>query len=148
MYAADKPPLEATYLEHFGVKGMKWGHVKSKIDAHRNTPDASGVSRSQARQQIKTQNRNLSRNLQDFERASNRSTIIRTARGNKLGTQRRYEDFKSDVKAQKAAGTLGKNQARVLMNQVKNERYANVYKSEQKTAGEQFLENFFAPRAA
>jgi hypothetical protein len=28
MIAADKPPLEEAYLEHFGVKGMKWGQRK------------------------------------------------------------------------------------------------------------------------
>lgn len=148
MLAAEKPSLEDVYLEHFGVKGMKWGHVKSKVSSYRNDPDTSGVSRKQARQQIKSQNRNLSRNLQDFEAASNRSTIIRTARQNRQGTQRRYEDFKTDLKNQKSAGAIGKNQARVLLNQAKNERYANVYKSEQKTAGEQFLEHLFAPRTA
>ncbi len=168
MLAADKPPLGDVYLEHYGVKGMKWGvknaakalsptqgvgakagvKIGQKINAFRNDPDASGVSRRQARQAIKTSNRNTSRNLQDFERASNRSEIIRTARKNRVDTQRKYEDFKSGLKNQKSTGAIGKNQARVLLNEAKNERYANVYKSEQKTAGEQFLESLFAPRAA
>lgn len=30
MIVAEKPPLEEAYLEHFGVKGMKWGVRKSK----------------------------------------------------------------------------------------------------------------------
>lgn len=30
MIAAEKPPLGEAYLEHFGVKGMKWGQRKAK----------------------------------------------------------------------------------------------------------------------
>lgn len=30
MIAAEKPPLEAVHLAHFGVKGMKWGSRKSR----------------------------------------------------------------------------------------------------------------------
>jgi hypothetical protein len=152
VYATQKPSLEdafeEAYLAHYGVKGMKWGQVKSKVHSYRNDPDSSGVSRREARSQIKTQNRNLSRNLQDFERASNRSDIIRTARRNRVDTQRKYEDFKSELKNQKSSGAIGRNKARVLLNQAKNERYANVYKSEQKTTGEKFIEALFAPRTA
>jgi hypothetical protein len=30
MLAADKPPLEEVYLEHFGIKGMRWGVRKAE----------------------------------------------------------------------------------------------------------------------
>lgn len=163
MYAADKPSLDDFILEHYGVKGMKWGVKKAfspsqgvgakagikvgqKINAFRNDPDSSGVSRRQARQAIRAHDRKTTRELQDFERASNRSDIIRTARRNRVDTQRRYEDFKTDLKNQKSTGAIGKNQARVLLAQAKNERYANIRKAESRTAGEQFIEALFQPR--
>lgn len=30
MITVEKPPLEAVYFAHAGVKGMKWGHRKAK----------------------------------------------------------------------------------------------------------------------
>jgi hypothetical protein len=158
--ANGKPELGS--LEHYGVKGMHWGQTKAKKNpvpviarpgfaigqrvglaiARRNTtPDTSGVTRRQARQQIKSQNRQTSRNLQDFDRSANRSNMIRKARGDRVTAQRRYEDLKSELKDQKSRGAIGKNAARVAMNRIKNERYENVFKANSHTVGEQFVKS-------
>lgn len=41
MIAADKPSLESVYLEHMGVKGMRWGHRKAPEEG---APRRSGLS--------------------------------------------------------------------------------------------------------
>lgn len=33
-----KPPLDEVYLEHFGVKGMKWGRQKTNVKSARRAP--------------------------------------------------------------------------------------------------------------
>lgn len=153
---------EVGSLEHYGVKGMKWGqHNKSSGDSggsgggggvgkviknYRHAPDSSGVSRSQARREIKKLNRETSRNLQDFQSSANRSNLIRAARNNQVAAHRKYQDIKSDLKDQKSTGAIGKNAARIALARARNERYQNSFKSSQKTAGEQFMEALFAPR--
>lgn len=144
MLAADKPPLDEVYLEHYGVKGMKWG--QQKIHSFRNDPDSSGVSRKEARREIKIQNRQTGRNLRAFEGSDNRSAAIRKARADTDSATRKYQDLKADLKDQKSRGSIGRNKARIILNQAKNERYENTYKSEQRTAGEQFIEALFSPR--
>lgn len=131
-------------LAHYGIRGMKWG--VRKVKEYRNTPDSSGVSRKQARQQIKRQNLETRRHIEDFERASNRSDLIRTSRRNRVAMQRYYEDVKADVRNKRGSGELGRNAARVVMNKARNERYTNIHKAESRTAGEQFVEALFAPR--
>jgi hypothetical protein len=32
LLASDKPPLEAVYLAHYGIKGMKWGVRKNNLE--------------------------------------------------------------------------------------------------------------------
>lgn len=132
------------FLAHYGVPGMKWG--VRKVREYNNTPDSSGVTRKQARSQIRSQNTQSRRNLEDFEVAANRSQLIRTSRGNRTKMQRYYEDSKADIKSRKATGELGKNAARIMMNRIRNERYENVYRAESRTAGEQFVEALFTPR--
>lgn len=49
MIASDKPPLEAVYFAHAGVKGMKWGQRKAKPQGNIR----KGVSRSSAGTKVK-----------------------------------------------------------------------------------------------
>jgi len=147
-------------LEHYGVKGMKWGvqrrdgggsggsggGIAKRINDYRHAPDASGVSRSQARSSKKRQNVETRRRLEDFESAPNRSNLIRAARNDRRSAQRTYEDIKREIKSDKSTGALGRNAARVALNRAKNERYENAYKADSKTMGEQFIEALFAPR--
>lgn len=129
-------------LAHYGVKGMTWGQ-------RRHIPDASGVTRAHARIQKKLDNRQLGRKLEDFESSSNRSNEIRSARGNRVAAKRKYEDVKSELKAQKGTGQLGKNAYKVAINKARNERYETIYKADSKTTGEQLVEAIFnAGRAA
>jgi len=130
---------EVGSLEHYGVPGMKWG--QRKLKDYRHTPDTSGVTRSQARGTVKRQKVETRRNLEDFESSPTRSKQIREARGNRRKADRKYEDIKRDLKDQKSTGALGRNAARVALNKAKNERYANAYKANSKTVGEQFIQD-------
>jgi len=128
-------------LEHYGVVGMRWGQRNSK-------PDISGVSRNDARQQIKTQNRERRQNLKKFKSRprKTKNKLIKQARANTLSAERKYEDIKLDLKDQRSAGSLGRNAARVALNKAKNERYENAYKATTRTLGEQFVQALFEPR--
>lgn len=158
-------------LAHYGVKGMKWG-VRKKSGSggstlplsvrmnpgarigmkvgqayvkRQTTPDSSGVTRRQAKQQIREQNKKLNRDLEDFERSGNRSDLIRSARANKVAANRKYEDIRDEIKAKKGSGEIGANAAKVIINQARNERYSVIEKAASKTTGEQFMEAMFGP---
>jgi hypothetical protein len=150
-------------LAHYGVKGMKWGQHKDglrllpgtrtsmkvghkvgkKIHDYNHKPDVSGLTRKDARRQVKLQNRQLSRHLQDFNRSPNRSNQIRSARASTIDAHRKYQDVKDEIKQKKGKGVIGKHAARVALNQAANERYAVIHKSEQTTAGEKFMQDLF-----
>lgn len=138
MLAAEKPPLGEVYLEHYGVKGMKWG-VRQKIDTYNNAKDASGVSRKDARVAKRSVSRKLSRDLEDFERTNDRdrdNEIIKSRRG-MIDADRKYSDIKRDLKGRK--GELGKNAVRVELAKARAERTAVAFKSEQFTSGEKVV---------
>lgn len=151
MFVEDNP--DATLediLEHHGIKGMKWGvhrnsgggeggggKVGSKLKGTR--PDASGVTRQQSRQQRSKDNRTTSRALEDWHLDTSRqqrNSDIKAARKAWKTDNRAYKDVKHDIKAQKKAGTMGKFQAKVALNQAANHRFETYHKSQQHTTGE------------
>jgi hypothetical protein len=160
-----KPPLDNALLEHYGIKGMKWGvrrdrsgpaplpgarssmkvgnKVGQKIYNYKNAPDRSGVSRKQARRTVKNQNRSLQRELEDFNALPprKRDQAILDARRKLTASNRSYEDVKRSLKDQKSNSTIGKNAARAALNKAKNARSSTALKASEMTEREKFVKS-------
>lgn len=135
---------EVGSLAHYGVKGMKWGKRRTNPDGsdapgvfrNRNAPDASGITRKQARAETRAINRQTSRNLEDFNDlpGQKRDQAIRTAREGRKMAERKYEDVVREVKGKK--GEVGRNATKIALAKARAERYESITKSETLTQGE------------
>ncbi|QGZ17215.1 hypothetical protein SEA_GIANTSBANE_11 [Arthrobacter phage Giantsbane] len=93
------------YLEHFGVKGMKWGK-------HKSSSNSSGSSSGPSRKELRT----LDRENRKATRAAARKQWdddIETARNRVDGDARRYNEAKQQYKTDKK--TIGKVAAREIL---------------------------------
>lgn len=128
-------------LMHYGVKGMKWGQRRTR-------PDSSGVSKADSRAARKENNKATGRKLEDWndsfagrgkEGRQARNDEIKKARKDMKQVDRDYRDTRDAIKAQKKAGTLGKNAAKVALNKAANQQFETAYKAQQYTSGEAAL---------
>lgn len=135
---ATRPDAE---LQHYGVKGMKWGVQKAKeYSVRRNAPDASGLTRKAAKAEIKKTRRQTRDDLEDFEDlpGRDRDKQIYAARAGLKKANREYRDQKSDIKARREE--MGKNAAKVALAQARHENYRINARADRNTRAEDAIE--------
>lgn len=143
---------EVGSLEHYGVKGMRWGKRNTNPDGskgpglirNRNAPDASGVTRKDVRVAVNTLNRDAQRKLEDWSDTrvgKDRTADIKSARKQMKMVNRTYSDAVREIKGKK--GEVGRNATKIAMAKASAERYATASIASQKTTGEAIVGALF-----
>lgn len=134
--------MSDTYLEHFGVKGMKWG--KRKPDnagpgpASKSRTELRELDRT-ARSEIRTKRAaeaSKKRATQDKETAQSDGKIT-AARAEKIKTKAALKEAKKQYKSDK--GEIGKVAAREVLRTVRDKHYDTVAMASQMTSGERIM---------
>lgn len=149
MYGDDAPTLDEV-LQHYGVKGMHWGHRKASSSGDSGgsgggaakKPVHQDITRAERHAAVRDHNKQTVRKLEDWNDSSTfktrdvRNNDIKAARKGMREATRTYKDIKKDVKRQKKAGELGKNEAKLAIAKAANVHWEQAYKAQQHTTGE------------
>lgn len=120
------------FLEHFGVKGMRWGHRKAE----------SSNGEPSARQR----NRELNRASRYRDQAKNQAEI-EAARRRHYGGENAKRLTDAQAKYKKDMIKVGSREARKLLNQVRSEVYADSLKSQEYLNGKELVKDLLITMA-
>ena len=117
---------EERYLEHYGVKGMRWGVRNDRRPGGTSNRQKNKASRAKDKAERK---REIAKNQKKIDIARGR-----VASGKTKAT---YKKVKSEHKANKRE--LGSREARKILNKAKEKRYNEIEKSKEVRDGKELV---------
>ena len=142
----DPKKEDVEFLEHFGVKGMKWGVVKERYQTHQ-TEKKKRIAKELKLNDISRAKEKASEKVNPATTHAQRVDLARH-KVNSGAVRRDLKDAKKQYKIDKEK--IGNREAKRLLNQKRTEAYSIISKSQEVRDGYEFsariLDSLFEPK--